>query len=170
MSGDRWGAPGTSFLLPILHALLPSASADQLQAGHWLIRKLAHLTEYAILAALWQWALAPRVAAAWRPALALAAVTAVLDELHQATTATRTGSARDVVLDCAGAAIAIALVAGGGRAVDRLIGALLWIAVAGGAARLALDVAVDAPAGWLWLSVPAAAGALFLRRRRRGGA
>jgi len=170
MSGSQWSAAGTSFLVPVLHALLPWASPDQLQAGHWLIRKLAHLTEYAILAGLWRWAMAARVSAAWRPALALAAITAVLDELHQATTTTRTGSAQDVLLDCTGAAAALALLAGGRRAVDGLIGALLWTAAAGGAALVTLNVAVDAPSGWLWATVPAAAVALFFWRRRRGGA
>ena len=119
-----------------------------------------------MLATLWRWAFAPRAAAGWRLAFGLSVATAVLDEIHQATTVARTGSIVDVLLDSAGAAAALALVAGGGAAIDRLIGGLLWIAALGGAAMLAINWAAAAPAPWLWPSIPVAWIALFLWRRR----
>jgi len=43
---------------------------------------------------------------------------------------------------------------------------LLWVATLGGAGLLALDLAAGVGAGVLWVSVPAAAVALVLARRR----
>ena len=167
-STDMWSAsgPGTGFLTPLLSALLPWAYLEQIQGVIWLIRKAAHVTEYAVLATLWCWAFTPRGPASWRLAFGLSVLTAGLDEIHQATTVSRTGSIADVVLDTAGAAAALALLAGRGAAIDRLIGGLLWIAALGGAALLAINWAVAAPAPWLWPSIPAAWIALFLWRRR----
>jgi len=79
---------------------------------HAVIRKLAHVTEYAILAVLVARALdepgrAPdRVAAG---TLAICAAYAALDELHQSFVPSRTGSPLDVALDASGAALGIAL-------------------------------------------------------------
>src|SRR5438034_7630764 len=54
LSTDTGSAAHTSeLLLPLLHWLLPWASPGDLAAIHGLVRKGAHLTEYAILAALW---------------------------------------------------------------------------------------------------------------------
>jgi VanZ family protein len=169
-SGDRWSSAATESLLPLLSALLPWAAPEQIEAAHGLVRKAAHVAEYAVLAALWLRALAPAMGAAWPVALALSVVTATVDELHQSTTLTRTGSAADVLLDSAGAAGALLTLAWGWPAVDRLIGGLLWIAAAGGTAMIALNWAAGAPLGWLALSVPAAWIALVLWRRSRGRA
>jgi VanZ family protein len=167
-SGDTWSAsgPGTAFLSPFLSALLPWTNLEQIQGVIWLIRKSAHVTEYAILATLWRWAFAHRGPASWRLAFGLSVLTAALDEIHQASTASRTGSIVDVLLDAAAAAAALVLLATGRSAVDRLIGGLLWIAALGGAALLAINWVVAAPAPWLWPSVPVAWVALFLWRRR----
>jgi VanZ family protein len=166
-SGASWDVSGTDFLRPYLSALFPWATPEQVKAGIGLIRKGAHVTEYAVLAVLWRWAWLPFGRRSWIPALALAALTAVLDELHQATTSTRTGSAADVLLDAAGAGAGLALAVHGWTTVDRLIGLLLWIAAGGGAVMLAINWATAAPAPWLWLSVPTAWIALYLWRRRR---
>ena len=96
-----------SFVLPFLNVLLPHVSPDVLDATHLLLRKLAHLTEYAVLALLWFKALgsvtAPtRRAAPWA-ALAICLVCAFADEMHQSTLPTRTGSARDFLIDAVGA-------------------------------------------------------------------
>src|SRR6184192_2000697 len=54
LSTDTGSAAHTSeLLLPLLHWLLPWASPGDLAAIHGLVRKGAHLSEYAILAALW---------------------------------------------------------------------------------------------------------------------
>src|SRR2546430_3860314 len=54
LSTDTASAEHTSqLLLPILRWLLPWATPGQVDTIHGLVRKGAHLTEYAILAALW---------------------------------------------------------------------------------------------------------------------
>lgn len=78
---------------------------------HFFIRKGAHLFEYALLGYL---ALrAASLSLARMPgaglALALALFVAAVDEAHQATLATRTGTPRDVALDLCGAGLGVAL-------------------------------------------------------------
>jgi len=165
-SRDAWGAGATgALLLPWLHALLPWAAPEQLAGLHGLVRKGGHVFEYAALALLWRRALGP---GSWRAPLALAILTAALDEAHQAATLTRGGSVADVLLDAAAAAAALAVAAWGPRAsTDGAARGLLWIAAAGGTALLAIDWAAAAPPGWLWLSVPAAWLTLWAWRWRR---
>jgi VanZ family protein len=112
-SSDAWSAARTgSLLLPLLKQLIPWAAPELIETLHWVIRKAAHLVEYAILALLWRRALAPSVGTpGWRLPLALCVLTAALDELHQATTLTRGASAADVLLDSAGAAMALVALA-----------------------------------------------------------
>jgi VanZ family protein len=169
-SGGGWGAGATLPLLePWLRALAPWAAPEQIAALHALARKAGHVVEYAVLVLLWRRALTPP--GTWRAPLLLAALTGVLDEAHQATTLTRQGSIADVLLDVAAAAFALLVVThGAGRVADRLARLLLWTAAAGGTALLAIDVVAAAPAGWLWLSVPGAWLALWVRRRRRARA
>ena len=169
-STDSWGAAHTgAFLLPFLKHLLPWAAPEQLAALHWLARKTAHAIEYGVLAASWHWAFAARgTFRDWLVPLALSILTAALDELHQSATLTRTGSAADVLLDAAGAATTLIVVSGATRPLfERLTGALLWLAAAGGTALLALNWSAGAPSGWLWWSVPPAWIALVAWRRRR---
>ena len=75
---------------------LPSGAHD-LAWWELLLRKLAHVTEYAILAALLCRALR-RVA----PAVALAGLYAVTDEVHQTFVDGRLGTPRDVAIDLVG--------------------------------------------------------------------
>ena len=83
---------------------------------NYVVRKLAHFTEYAILAALlfrafradsaWRWR--------WRWAaysLALALGWALLDEFHQTFTHTRGGSIYDSMLDTSGALCMLVVIA-----------------------------------------------------------
>lgn len=166
LSGEAWSAEGTSFLIPFIATLVPSADPDQLRAGLWLLRKAAHAAEYGVLGGLWWWALAREAPARWPVALGLAALTAAGDEFHQTATFSRTGSVVDVLLDSAGASVAIALLRSGRAGIDRITGVLLWTAAVAGTALIALDWVVRAPAGWLWVSVPAAWLALVLWRRK----
>jgi VanZ family protein len=161
-STDLLGAPVTrGRLSPLLAALLPWLSLDALETLHWLFRKAGHVVEYAVLASLWAWALG-----GWRRAGALAVGTAFLDELHQATTFTREGSAADFLLDSASAVAALMVLrAGPLAAATAAATALLWAAAAGGTALIAIDLAAGAPARWLWLTTPAAWLALALRFR-----
>lgn len=107
-SGGQWSGDHTSsWLGPLLRALLPTASPEALVAAHLLIRKAGHVIEYAVLAGLWRRSLG---GGAWAP-LGLAVLTACLDELRQWFTPGRVGSMADVLLDWAAAAAAIGLIA-----------------------------------------------------------
>lgn len=75
---------------------------------HVLFRKSVHVIAYGILGAL-----AIRAAEKKWIALAYALLIAVIDETHQSTLASRTGSPWDVLLDMIGAAIAVHLVQNG---------------------------------------------------------
>jgi VanZ family protein len=177
LSGDVLSAQSTgSLLLPLLAHLLPGADPARLHVVHVAIRKLGHLVEYGILAALWWRALAPGPGAA-RQAVLLAALYAGVDEWRQGLGASRTPSVLDVAIDTVGAVIAV-----GCLELDRAAGR--WLARAGGAAaglaaivsliaagvdwRLGLP-AGDALAGGLGLA--AGAGLLYrVGRRAAGGA
>lgn len=162
-STGQWGAPTTrGHFAPLLARLLPWLTPDAIEGLHWLFRKAGHVTEYGVLGFLWGWALG-----GWRRAAGLSMLTAFLDELHQATTLIREGSAADFVLDSTSALAALATFrAGVGAALEALTTALLWAAAAGGTLLLAFDVAAGAPSGWLWLTTPGAWLVLALRRHR----
>jgi len=168
-SSDAASSPRTeSWLLPILRGLAPWATSAQLEALHWLVRKIAHLSEYAILAALWLRALvrgrglSPRNAGLI--ALAISAAWAALDEVHQSFVPSRSASVADVALDTAGALVALGIASLGWRRVaDRTTAALLWIALIGGAAFLIVNALAGVPSGALWFTAPAAAFALLAR-------
>lgn len=76
------------------------------------LRKLAHLTEYALLTFLW-WRVA-RERLARGPALAVACAIALAyaatDEYHQTFVAGRNGTPRDIAVDALGVAVAVVLV------------------------------------------------------------
>jgi VanZ family protein len=156
------------WLLPILRELAPWATPALLEALHWLVRKTAHLSEYAILAALWLRAfvrglnLTPRTAGLL--AVAISVAWAILDELHQSFVPSRSASLADVLVDSAGALIALPIAHVGWRqAVDCTTAALLWIALIGGAGFLLVNTILGVPSGPLWLTAPTAALALIVR-------
>jgi VanZ family protein len=97
--------------VPVMTWLLPWATPDQIALLHALVRKLGHLTEYAILAALWLRGLVGErrltpATSAW-VALAVSVTWAVLDEIHQGAIPSRAASAADVAIDTAGATLAL---------------------------------------------------------------
>jgi VanZ family protein len=173
-STAEFSAENTGTILgPLFRWLLPAASDAQIAALHDLTRKTAHVAEYALLAAFWFVALTrerglSRRRAAW-VAFLVAVGWAFLDELHQATVPSRTASAMDVALDSTGA-LAAATVGrhGGGRVLEVTTAVFLWVAAAGGALIIAIDLASGVSAGVLWLTVPAATVVLALRRRAVG--
>jgi VanZ family protein len=111
LSTDVFSSDHTSvFIIPILHRLIPQASAETLELMHAIIRKSAHLTEYFIFSILliralrgqengWKlrWAI-------W--AVVIAAGYASFDEFHQSFVPSRTASPWDALLDTAGASVA----------------------------------------------------------------
>jgi VanZ family protein len=113
LGSEQFSAGATSrYLLPLINWLFPDAPPEQRFAMLMTIRKLAHPTVYAVLAGLsFRAALVSGVSGLARGAaiaLAIAIATAGLDELRQSQTSTRTGAASDVVLDAAGASLALA--------------------------------------------------------------
>jgi len=103
-SGQWSGEQTSAWIGPILRALLAGASPELVQTVHFLIRKSAHVFEYAVLALLWRRALG----GACIP-LGLAVLTASLDEFRQSFTPGRVGSIYDVLLDGTGAGAALLL-------------------------------------------------------------
>jgi VanZ family protein len=84
--------------------------------ANYIARKAAHFTEYALLAGLVFRALRADSSVRWRlrwavGALAVCVSWALLDELHQSFTNSRSGSIRDALLDSSGALFMLALVA-----------------------------------------------------------
>jgi hypothetical protein len=79
----------------------------------------------------------------------------VIDEIRQSFVPSRTASAMDVATDSIGAVIVVTLALLGWRtAIDCLTTTLLWIALLGGVAFLALNTLTGVPSGALWLTAP----------------
>jgi VanZ family protein len=118
-STDLMSSQRTSRIIgPVVRWMFPWLAEETVGQVVFVVRKTAHVTEYAVLALLLWRALRRPVKADPRPwswrepasALALAALYAVSDELHQSLVASRFGSALDVCLDTAGAAGGLFLV------------------------------------------------------------
>ncbi len=107
-----WAPPIAVMALIFVLSSLPSDDPDRtfLQL---LVRKALHFGEYALLAALWWRAVRTRLEprAALIAAFAITAAYAVSDEIHQTFVDTRIGSPVDVLIDMAGATLALALIA-----------------------------------------------------------
>jgi VanZ family protein len=106
-STDLLSAEHTSrFIGPFLRWFTPDVSDATIASVQLLVRKCGHLTEYAILAALLYRALVKH----WIViAFVISALYATLDEFHQSFVASRTGSPWDVMIDCGGALIGLAI-------------------------------------------------------------
>lgn len=168
-SAEETGA----WIFPLLKALLPWATLSQLEFLHWLARKTAHVSEYAILAWLWQRAFVKSGSSALSrngrtlAAFGLTVAYAIFDELHQGWTGQRGGSAHDVVLDAVGGGVALAVTSWGWRrATERVTAFLLWFAAVGGSLLLVVALVAGAPVRWLVASVPLAWLMLWGWRRR----
>lgn len=101
------------FIRPLLEFLFPDASPATLLQYHGYIRKLAHFTEYAILAFF-----AYRVFKSRHPYLSatlLVAAVAIADEINQSFNSSRTASPYDVLLDVIGGATMLFLIWLAGR-------------------------------------------------------
>ncbi len=90
---------------------LSSQQADEgLAWWEVVIRKLGHVGGYALLTALWAWALSGVTGRPVTIAAAIALVYAAMDEYHQGFVETRHGSPIDVGVDAVGVALACYLV------------------------------------------------------------
>jgi VanZ family protein len=97
----------SSFLARPLHLLFPGVSEATLLIIHFTLRKLAHFTEYAILAMLTARAFRTSSRELLRTrwfgiALLLVTAYALSDEFHQSFIPSRTGSVFDSMIDSAG--------------------------------------------------------------------
>ena len=107
-SSDSFNATNTSRIIgPLVLWLFPNTSPETLATVHFITRKLAHFTEYAILAYLAARAFrtSPRPAISRRwflISLVLIVVYALLDEYHQSFVPSRTASIFDSFVDMTG--------------------------------------------------------------------
>lgn len=115
-STDIFSTEQTSrYLVPFLRWLEPQISLSTIAAIHFTLRKLGHLTEYAILAAfLWRALcnvrnLRAKMSMLFVRVWVACAIIAATDEFHQSFLASRTASLNDVLTDSLGAAIGLAI-------------------------------------------------------------
>jgi VanZ family protein len=109
-SSDSFNADNTSRIIgPLVLWLFPNTSAETMATIHFITRKIAHFTEYAILGllaarAFWsskRWFLISAV---------LIVVYALIDEYHQSFVPSRTASVFDSLIDMAGGLTALIVV------------------------------------------------------------
>jgi VanZ family protein len=116
-STANFSASNTSRIIrPLLLWLFPDISEASLDQVHFIVRKTAHFTEYALLALLaaraFRTSSIARLRRLWPlVAFALVASVALLDEYHQSFVPSRTGTIYDSLLDMTGGATALACVA-----------------------------------------------------------
>ncbi len=122
-SGDVLSGEHTSrFVEPLLRWLFAGKlTPEQVDFGHHLVRKAGHVTEYAVLSALFWFALGrphldpdaePHNRGPWLAvclAVVFSVAYAVLDEYHQSFIPSRTSDWRDVVIDAGGAVLGLVL-------------------------------------------------------------
>jgi VanZ family protein len=114
-SDARSFARSSRILAPLLRWLFPQMPEDTVNLIVLIIRKCAHVTEYAVLALLLWRALRQPVKNDSRPwnwgevrlTLLTVALYAASDEFHQLFVASRDAAVHDVLLDCAGGAVGL---------------------------------------------------------------
>jgi VanZ family protein len=114
-STDLMSAEHTSRIIgPILRWFNPDVSAETIARVQFLVRKIAHLTEYAVLAILiWRaflgssWQLKSSIL--FVLALFGCAILAATDEFHQSFVPSRTASPKDVIIDILGALLGLTI-------------------------------------------------------------
>ena len=109
-SSDSFNAGNTSRIIgPLVLWLFPNTSPETMATIHFITRKLAHFTEYAILGFLA--ARAFRTHERWFLISALLVVVyALLDEYHQSFVPSRTASIFDSLIDMSGGLTALIII------------------------------------------------------------
>ena len=116
-SSSNFSASNTSRIIrPLLLWLFPDISEESLVYAHFLVRKAAHFSEYAVLALLaaraFRTSQKPKLKELWWLAsFALIACVALVDEYHQSFLPSRTGTIYDSLLDMTGGVVALACAA-----------------------------------------------------------
>jgi len=110
VSSDLFSSSHTGGLLrALIGGLVSPAMFEHI---HFALRKLGHMTGYGIAAILYYRALLPHHARPILLALLLVVAVASLDELHQSTIPSRTGTPVDVLIDLTGGTLALAVLRG----------------------------------------------------------
>jgi VanZ family protein len=115
-SSNEFSAANTSLIIgPLVLWLSPNTSPETLNIVHVCVRKLAHLTEYAILGILAARALRTstrQIVRTWwfQISLCLVIVYALLDEYHQSFVPSRTSSIFDSMIDAIGGLAALLVI------------------------------------------------------------
>jgi VanZ family protein len=111
---DLMSAEHTSrFIVPFLRWLKPDISPEALALIHFIVRKCAHLGEYAVLgllllrAAIFMTNLKPSLAILYMSVWVACLLVATTDEFHQTFVASRGASATDIMIDGAGAILGL---------------------------------------------------------------
>ena len=109
------------FIVPLLRWLDPQISVPAIEQFQFLIRKVAHVTEYAVLALLLFRAIRRSVRGGTFPRYAAivcvaAGLFAMTDEYHQSFVPSRTATPRDVMIDCCGVLVGLLIYWRAGRA------------------------------------------------------
>jgi VanZ family protein len=113
----QFSASNTSRIIrPLLLWLFPGISEERITFVHFIVRKLSHLTEYAILGLLAARAFITSSRESLRAlwflfSLLLVIVYALSDEYHQSFVPARTGSIYDSLIDITGGLIGLLLLA-----------------------------------------------------------
>ena len=109
-SSDSFNASNTSRIIgPLVLWLFPNTSPETMETIHFITRKIAHFTEYAILGFLA--ARAFRTYDRWFLISAvLVVVYALIDEYHQSFVPSRTASIFDSLIDMSGGLTALLIV------------------------------------------------------------
>jgi VanZ family protein len=114
-STGEFSASNTALLIqPFIRWFFPHISVEHLNLIHFLVRKLGHFTEYAVLALLAARAFANASHAGLRRhwvllTVLLVCVYALFDEYHQSFVPSRTASIYDSMIDSAGGLTALVL-------------------------------------------------------------
>ena len=112
-STQEFSADNTSkFVRPLLLWLFPNLTEEGIALAHFLVRKAAHLTEYAVLGCLAARAFTGSSRGFLRQrwflaGMLLVVLHALLDEYHQSFVPSRTGSIYDSGIDIAGGLIGL---------------------------------------------------------------
>ena len=110
-SSDNFNAGNTSRIIgPFVLWLFPNTSAETLATIHFITRKLAHFTEYAVLGFLAARAFRSSSERWFLISVVLIVVYALLDEYHQSFVPSRTASVFDSLIDIAGGLTALLIV------------------------------------------------------------
>ena len=109
----RWLPALALMIIIFILSSTPATNIPFFGEFDFLLKKSGHAIGYAMLGIAYYFALPPRLATGYRWALALlmAILFALSDEFHQSFVEGRTSSLRDVLIDSAGAAVALTFAA-----------------------------------------------------------